>query len=102
MGRTGGETDTVALPSTVHQGVTTPAATLRHGTPAFPAAGRCMLEVDPHAWVLLGALPFTDVRLAQSRPLPDDPALHGLQATVQAVIAPTNGPLDVDFSNGCT
>ena len=59
-----------------------------------------MLEVDPNAWVLIGVLPITKARFAQSWPLPDDPALYGLQATVQHVIAPTNGPLGGDFSNG--
>ncbi|MFO1053457.1 MAG: hypothetical protein U1F36_14690 [Planctomycetota bacterium] len=66
----------------------------------FPQAGACVLEVDPRAWVLLGVLPITGGHFAQNFPLPDDPALYGLQATIQAVIAPTSGALGVDFSDG--
>lgn len=66
----------------------------------FTQAGACVLEVDPRSWVVLGVVGITNGHFAQSYFLPDDPAMYGLQATVQAVIAPTNGRLGVDLTNG--
>ena len=67
---------------------------------AFPQNGACTLDVDPNAWVLLASLPIANQRFAQSWPLPDDPALYGLQAVVQGFVGPTNAPLGADFTNG--
>ncbi|MBI5852928.1 MAG: hypothetical protein HZB39_18110 [Planctomycetes bacterium] len=67
---------------------------------AFPQNGPCTLDVDPNAWVLLASMPIANDRFAQSWPLPDDPALYGLQAVVQGFVGPTNAPLGADFTNG--
>ena len=66
----------------------------------MPQAGACVLEVDAAALVTLGLLPISNGRFARSFALPDDPALHGLQAAVQAIVGPTNGRLGIDLSNG--
>ena len=67
---------------------------------AFPLGGTCVLEVDPLAGFLLDVLPVTNQRFARSYLLPDQPALYGLQAVVQAALAPTDAPLGADLSNG--
>src|SRR5690606_27945246 len=70
------------------------------GPTPFPAAGRCQLDVDAGSAAVLAALPISAARFGRVFPLPDDPALHGLQLVVQAVVGPTNGRLGFDLSNG--
>ncbi|MBI5849873.1 MAG: hypothetical protein HZB39_02365, partial [Planctomycetes bacterium] len=66
----------------------------------LPSAGRCVLDVDPNAHVVLIQTPLTSGRFARTWPLPADAALRGVQATLQAAIAPTDAPLGFDLSNG--
>ena len=66
----------------------------------FPSAGRCILDVDPNAFVVLLQTPLTNGRFARSWPLPAEPALRGVSAVLQAAFAPTNAPLGFDLSNG--
>ena len=66
----------------------------------IPSAGRCNLDVDANAYVVLLSAPLSGGRLVQGWTLPPDPALRGLQATLQAACAPTDAPLGFDLSNG--
>ncbi|MBI5849872.1 MAG: hypothetical protein HZB39_02360 [Planctomycetes bacterium] len=66
----------------------------------LPSAGRCILDVDPNAYVVLLQTPLTNGRFTRSWPLPADAALRGVQATLQAAVAPTNARLGFDLSNG--
>ena len=67
---------------------------------ASPAIGACVLEADPNASVVLGVLPIANQVFARSYLLADDPALYGAQASLQAVIAPTDGARGIDLTNG--
>ncbi|MBK8978260.1 MAG: hypothetical protein IPM29_20340 [Planctomycetes bacterium] len=69
--------------------------------PAAVAGTRCALEVDPGTIEVLG--PFACApsgRFAFALPLPADPALSGLPATFQAVLAPAPGPFGASVSAG--
>ena len=66
----------------------------------FPRAGRCVLDVDPNAFVVLLQSPLTNGRFVQSWPLPAEPALRGVAAVLQAAIALTDARLGFDLSNG--
>ena len=52
------------------------------GPTSFPAAGRCQLDVDLAFAAVLAALPISADHFGRVFPLPDDPALHGLQLVV--------------------
>jgi len=49
---------------------------------------------------VFGALPVTAARFGRVFPLPDDPALPGLQLVMQAVVGAMSGRLNFDLSNG--